>query len=197
VKVEREVQDALHAEVCAGDPTASSRVFTVLLEPLIDWLGFRWRNERDAERVRDFAIDSILGYLEDPQRYDPSQASLLTYLRMDAHGDLLNDHERRQRRGKKEAEATVELAPGGRNSSTDEYPSEREPPEMNLSVVRDALPDERDRHAVLLMMEQERSTEAFAKVWELTELGAEEQAMEVKRNKDRIKARLRRLRKDQ
>ena len=98
MKVEREVQDALHADVCAGDPTASSRVFTVLLEPLIDWLGFRWRNERDGERVRDFAIDSILSYLEDPDRYDPSQASLLTYLRMDAHGDLLNDHERRQRR---------------------------------------------------------------------------------------------------
>lgn len=197
MKVEREVQDALHAEVCAGDPTASSRIFTALLEPLIDWLGFRWRNERDAERVRDFAIDSILSYLEDPQRYDPSKASLLTYLRMDAHGDLLNDHERRQRRGEKEAEATVELAPGGRNSSTDEYPSERELPEMKLSIVRDALPDERDRHAVLLMMEQERSTEAFAKVWELTELGAEDQAAEVKRNKDRIKARLRRLRKDQ
>lgn len=197
MKVEREVQDALHADMCAGDPTASSRVFTVLLEPLIDWLGFRWRNERDAERVRDFAIDSILSYLEDPRSYDPSQASLLTYLRMDAHGDLLNDHERRQRRGKKEAEATVALAPGGRNSSTDEYPSEREAPEMTLSVVRDAVPDERDRHAVLLMMEQERSTEAFAKIWGLTELGAEEQAAEVKRNKDRIKARLRRLRSDQ
>lgn len=191
------MQDALHADLCAGEPTASSRVFTVLLEPLIDWLGFRWRNERDAERVRDFAIDSILSYLDNPLRYDPSQASLLTYLRMDAHGDLLNDHERRQRRGKKEAEATVELAPEGRNSSTDEYPSEREPAEMKLSIVRDALPDERDRHAVLLMMEQERSTEAFARVWDLTELGAEDQAAEVKRNKDRIKARLRRLRKDQ
>lgn len=197
MKVEREVQDALHADVCAGDPTASSRIFTALLEPLIDWLGFRWRNERDAEWVRDFAIDSILSYLEDLQRYDPSQASLLTYLRMDAHGDLLNDHERRQRRVEKEAEATVELALGGRNSSTDEYPSEREPPEMKLSAVRDTLPDERDRQAVLLMMGQERSTAAFAEVWELTELGAEDQAAEVKRNKDRIKARLRRLRRDQ
>lgn len=67
MKVEREVQDALHADVCAGDPTASSRIITALLEPLIDWLGFRWRNERDAERVRDFAIDSILSFSRTPK----------------------------------------------------------------------------------------------------------------------------------
>ena len=76
MRVEREVQDRLHAAVCAGDPTAPSRVFTELLEPLIDWLSFRWRNDRDAERVRNFAIDSILSYLESPERYDPARASL-------------------------------------------------------------------------------------------------------------------------
>jgi len=81
-----------------------------------------------------------------------------------------------------------------RNSSTDEHPSEREEPEVKLSDVREALPDERDRHAVLLMMEEERSTEAFAEVWELGNLPTNEQAAEVKRNKDRVKARLRRLR---
>jgi hypothetical protein len=94
VKVERELQDRLHAAVVAGDPTASAQVFKVMLEPLVDWLGFRWRNPRDAERVRDFAVDSIISYLECPSRYDPEKASLLTYLRMDAHGDLINDHEK-------------------------------------------------------------------------------------------------------
>jgi RNA polymerase sigma-70 factor (ECF subfamily) len=192
VKVERNVQDDLHADVCAGDPTASSRVFTVLLEPLLDWLSFRWRNERDAERVRDFAIDSIISYLESPERYDPSRASLLTYLRLDAHGDLLNDHDRRGRQ--REREAFVELAAEARNSSTDEYPSERERPEVKLADVREALPDKRDRRAVLLLMEQERSTEVFAEVWGLSGLEPPQQAAEVKRNKDRVKARLRRLR---
>jgi RNA polymerase sigma-70 factor (ECF subfamily) len=194
VKVEREVQDRLHADVCAGDPTAPSRVFTVLLEPLIDWLSFGWRNERDAERVRDFAIDSIIGYLESPERYDPARASLLTYLRLDAHGDLLNDHDRRQRQRERWKKAAVELEDEARNSSTDEYPSEREEPDLKLSDVREALPDERDRRAALLMMEEERSTRTFAEVWELTALPPQEQAAEVKRNKDRIKARLRRLR---
>lgn len=194
MKVEREVQDRLHADVCAGEPTASSRAFTTLLEPLIDWLGFRWQNERDAERVRDFAIDSIIGYLESPERYDPARASLLTYLRLDAHGDLLNDHDRRRRQRERHEEASVELEDEARNSSIDEYPSDREEPDLKLADVREALPDERDRRAVLLMMEGERSTEAFAGIWKLTDLPAEQRAAEVKRNKDRVKARLRRLR---
>lgn len=194
MKVKREVQDRLHTEVCAGDPTASSRVFTVLLDPLIDWLSFRWRNKRDAERVRDFAIDSIIGYLESPERYDPARASLLTYLRLDAHGDLLNDHDRRQRQRGRLQETTFELEDEIRNSFTDEYPSDREEPELKLVDVREALPDERDRRAVFLMMEGERSTEAFAEVWELADLPARQQAADVKRNKDRVKARLRRLR---
>ncbi len=194
MKVEREVQDRLHAEVYAGDPTAPSRVFTVLLGPLIDWLSFRWRNERDAERVRDFAIDSIIGYLESPQRYDPARASLLTYLRLDAHGNLLNDHARRHRQRERRKKAGVELDDEARNSSIDEYPSEREEPDLKLSDVREALPDERDRRAVFLMLEEERSTETFVEVWELTDLPPQQRAAEVKRNKDRVKARLRRLR---
>lgn len=194
MKLEREVQDRLHADVCRGDPTAPSRVFSVLLDPLIDWLSFRWRNERDADRVRDFAIDSIIAYLESPGRYDPARASLLTYLRLDAHGDLLNEHNRRQRQRDRLQETDVELEDEIRNSSTDEYPSDREEAELRLVDVREALADERDRRAVFLMMEGERSTETFAEVWELTNLPAQHQAGEVKRNKDRVKARLRRLR---
>jgi hypothetical protein len=92
VTVEREVQDRLHAEICGGDPTAWSRAFTTLLDPLIDALGFKWPDLRGTERLRDFAVDSIMTYVQEPARYDPSKSALLTYLRMDAHGDLLNEH---------------------------------------------------------------------------------------------------------
>jgi hypothetical protein len=87
VKVDREVRDRLHADVCAGDPTAWSRVFTTLLDPLVDWLGFRWPDRRDSEQLHDFAVDSIMSYLQAPGRYDPTKSSLLSYLCMDAHGD--------------------------------------------------------------------------------------------------------------
>jgi hypothetical protein len=65
---------------------------------------------------------------------------------------------------------------------------------MSFAEVREALPDEKDRRAVLLLMEGERSTDAFARVWGLEELPPDDRFAEVKRNKDRIKVRLRRLR---
>lgn len=194
MKVEREVQDRLHADVCRGDPTASARLFEALLEPLIGALRHRWSDEREAERVRDFAIDSIMNYLENPAKYDPSKASLLTFLRMDAHGDLANGYQRLRRERAGRDNSDVELADLLRNSSIDEYPSDRDPAEMSLTEVRDVLPDERDRRAVLLLMDGERSTESYAKVWHLEGLPPDVRSAEVKRNKDRVKARLRRLR---
>jgi RNA polymerase sigma-70 factor (ECF subfamily) len=193
--VERHLQDRLHAAVLAGHPTAPARVFNLLLEPLIDWLGFRWRNPRDFERVRDVAVDSIIGYLEDPTRYNQEKASLLTYLRMDAHGDLVNDHKKSKNTRELLTDSTIELEASERNSTIDEYPSDRDPPEVSLTVVRQALPDERDRRAVLLLLDGERSTAAYAEVWGLTRLAPQVQVAEVKRHKDRLKARLRRLRK--
>lgn len=57
------------------------------------------------------------------------------------------------------------------------------------------FPDERDRRAVLLVISNERSTDAFAEVWGVAELPPTERCAAVKRNKDRVKARIRRLRK--
>jgi RNA polymerase sigma-70 factor (ECF subfamily) len=193
--VEREVQDRLHAGVCAGDPTAWSRTFTTLLDSLVDWLGFRWPDLRGSERLHDSAVDSIMSYLRAPDRYDPAQSSLLSYLRMDAHGDLLNDRDRLHRAREAELQVGVEVANLWRKGATDDYPSEREPPTMTLAQIREAFPDERDRRAVLLLIAEERSTEAFAEVWDVAGLPPDERFQAVKRNKDRVKARIRRLRK--
>ena len=195
MKVEREVQDRLHAEVCACDPTAWSRTFTTLLDSLVDWLGFRWPDLRDSERLHDVAVDSIMSYLRAPDRYDPAQSSLLSYLRMDAHGDLLNERDRLQHAREAEHQVGVEVAELQRNGATDDYPSDREPPNMTLAQIRDAFPDEQDRRAVLLLIADERSTEAFAEVWDVADLPPDERFAVVKRNKDRVKARIRRLRK--
>jgi RNA polymerase sigma-70 factor (ECF subfamily) len=195
VKVEREAQDRLHADVCAGDPTAWSRTFTTLLSPLVGWLGFKWPDLRDSERLHDFAVDSIIGYLQAPDRYEPTGSSLLSYLRMDAHRDLLNEHARLKRARDIERHVAVEIIDEQRKGSIDEYPSDREPPSMTLAQIREAFPDARDRRAVLLLLQDERSTEAFAEVWDVADLPPDEQFAAVKRNKDRVKARIRRLRK--
>ena len=89
----RHDQDGLHSAVLAGDPTAPARAFELLLDPLTERLRFKW-SRRPRRDLEEQAIDSILSYLERPERYDPERASLLTYLTMDAHGDLLNAYER-------------------------------------------------------------------------------------------------------
>ena len=135
-----------------------------------------------------------MNYLAAPQKYDPSKKSLLGYLQMDAAGDLTNDYQRLKRERESRADSDVELEDLLRNSSIDEYPSDRDQVHMSFAEVREALPDEKDRRAVLLLMEGERSTDAFARVWGLEELPPDDRFAEVKRNKDRIKVRLRRLR---
>jgi hypothetical protein len=195
VKVDREVQDRLHTDVCAGDPTAWSLVFTTLLDPLVDWLGFRWPDRRGSEQLHDFAVDSIMSYLQTPGRYDPTKSSLLSYLCMDAHGDLLNEHACLRRNREAEHQVAVEVSEQQRKGAIDQYPSDRELPLITLTQIRETFPDEQDRQAVLLLIAGERATKAFAEVWDLADLPSHEQFAAVKRNKDRVKAGIRRLRK--
>ncbi len=114
---------------------------------------------------------------------------------MDAHGDLLNEHDRLQRNREAEHQVAVEVSEQQRKGVIDQYPSDREPPLLTFTQIREAFPDERDRRAVLLLIDGERSTKTFAEVWDLADLPPDEQFAAVKRNKDRVKAGIRRLRK--
>ncbi len=68
---------------------------------------------------------------------------------------------------------------------------------MDADRIRPELdrlfPNRADRQAVELMLDEERSTAAFAKVWSLGHLSLQEQRKEVKRGKDRLNKVLSRL----
>ena len=86
----RAEQDELHRAIVAGnDPTATARAFDLLLEPLQGRLVFRWP-KLDRNELEGWALDALIAYLETPTRYDPKQSALLTYLVMDADGDIKN-----------------------------------------------------------------------------------------------------------
>ena len=57
--------------------------------------------------------------------------------------------------------------------------------------IDELFDDPKDRRMVELILDGERSTEAFAAVLGLESLPIEQQRSEVKRNKDRLKKRLR------
>ena len=83
-------QAELHASLVRGDPTASARLFEAhCFSPLVERLTYRWKT-LGRQELKDQATDSLIGYVSNPQRYDPQRASLLTYLTLDADGDLKN-----------------------------------------------------------------------------------------------------------
>jgi hypothetical protein len=63
-----------------------------------------------------------------------------------------------------------------------------------FAAVRKAFPDERDRRLIwLVCVEGSRSTDEAATILGLTDLPKEQREAEVRRNKDRVMRRLRRL----
>jgi RNA polymerase sigma-70 factor (ECF subfamily) len=183
-------QAELHAALVRGDPTASARIFEALLDPLVERLIYKWKT-LDLQKLEDQATDSLIGYVSNPQRYDPQRASLLTYLTLDADGDLKNAY-RSSRHDREQLTSDVEDALSQRNETTDVELSV-EDDRVFLARLQEAFPDECDRRVIYLLLEGERSTSVYATALRISDLPVYEQRAEVKRVKDRIKKRLARL----
>ncbi|WP_448639432.1 hypothetical protein [Geodermatophilus sp. URMC 63] len=192
----------IHRRLLRGDPTASLDA-AELLEPLTFRLRLKWPGPDYAEACGDAAVEVLVGYLQAPDRYDPTRSALLTWLVMQAHGDLLNAYASPQKRFERAwlvesslvSDATDEKAP---SAIGDHIPSFDTVPSLTkstvLTAVADAFPEERDRQLIWLMcVEGSRSTDEAAKVLQLLDLPPDERARAVRRHKDRIMQRLRRL----
>src|SRR5919204_5929390 len=187
----RAEQDELHRAIVGGtDPTATARAFELLLEPLNVRLRFRWPNMSQDE-LESWAIDALIAYLENPARYDPKKSALLTYLVMDADGDIKNAYSSAQATRERFV-GDVEDEASRRNETTDDEKFNLDDRAL-YARLREAFPDERDRKVIELMLQNVRETAAYADVLGVAHLPSAQQAAEVKRVKDRIKKRLRGL----
>ncbi|HEX5269304.1 MAG TPA: hypothetical protein VFW33_02400 [Gemmataceae bacterium] len=191
---------ALHQRLCANDPLAPADFFAAYLDPLLDRLAAEWPR-CDPDLVQTAVHETVMCYSRRPDAYQPARhPDLGAYLRMAARRDLLNllRKEGRARR-KHTARPVVELGEEAGNipGREDEPPlacergEEAERRDAYLRRASEGLtPGE--RRVLELMLDGERATAAFADALGLTHLPAEEQELEVKRAKDRIKKRLRR-----
>jgi RNA polymerase sigma-70 factor (ECF subfamily) len=195
----------VHQRLLHGDPTASADAAELLLDPVVARLQRKWPGLAHTDACHDAATDVLVVYLADPSRYQPTQSSLVGWLVMQAHGDLLNDHASKPKQFERmwlaESAMPVDPSTGETPQLGDQAPSFDTLPEVNgstvLAAVRDAFPNERDRQLIWLMcIEGSHSTEEAAKVLGLAGLSPTDRAAEVKRHKDRIMRRLRRLRLD-
>lgn len=150
---------------------------------------------RDIIIVQDVVTDSIIQLWQNPEKYDPTKSSLKTFLARDVEYDLLNALEKEKRQ--KESAILVELEPNTRNIETGEDPTQlvfSETVEVNVRrFLASIFPNALDQQlAWLIEIEQIRETSLFAEELEITHLSLQDQELEVKRTKDRIKAQLKR-----
>src|SRR5437867_3795945 len=179
----------VHARLLAADPVAPTELAEAVWEPLVKELEKRHPRLRGSDFLRDAASDALISYLKQPSQFDPAKRGLFGFLGMAAEGDLRNALAKRARRKRREIPIEdVALVSGGGNEKLDASGLDaRLDAERIRGRIGRFFKDPRDRVAVELLIEGERSTEAFAKVWGLESLAAKEQANQVKRYKDRIK----------
>lgn len=173
----------------ADDPTTNGEFVELTLRPLADMLAV-WRPATDPDLVESAAIDGLLAFLRRPAAYDPARLPLPAYLRMIARRRLSNllKSEGRHHAGRIPWNA-VELHLPDRNDPVDDDSPSPVSPEQQ--AVLDGL-SEVERQVLELVLANERRTPIFATVLGIADRPAGEQEREVKRAKDRIKARLKR-----
>ena len=187
----------LHSGLCAGeDPTVPARLAELLLPALLR----RFRNAAGTDR---HAVDSLVGlsiarYLRDPARYNPARGPLLAFLWRDVDGDRKNELASRAslRTHERPDSDTVEVERDDRNLGTEEEtldaldPYDVAPELLDAARQELARLNDQDRELLTLMSDGVRETSAYSELLGITHLPTDAQRREVKRHKDRLKARL-------
>jgi RNA polymerase sigma-70 factor (ECF subfamily) len=196
--ITREVELDLHRLLLEGDPAARSMCAVLFMPPLEAFLRGRYPHLRDEQLYEEAVTEALLQYMLKPTAYAAEKSSLLGYLRMAALGDLRNIMQREKRHsGRWVSLEAVEHLPLVGNEGWDDEPVELPPGisrEQVLQELRDVVPDPVEwRVLELLVIEEVRETGPYVAVMGITHLSPAEQAVQVKRMKDKLKVRIKRL----
>ncbi|HYP38993.1 MAG TPA: hypothetical protein VEX13_01410 [Chloroflexia bacterium] len=178
-----------------GDPTAFAELCEMLYEPLVQDMKRRAGRDADPDLVEEAVGKALLSYEARPQQYDPNKLSLRGYLVMSANGDYQNAIAKELRRRPRGglvylSDDTRQLADTRRD--LEEAVSRLDGAEW-WRRVHVAFPNAIEREIISLIIDKVRPTEPYARLLGIEDQPIEEQAAEVKRVKDRITKRLRRL----
>jgi len=179
----------LHNRVLSRDPIAPMDVFQKLMEPLRATICHDLSCTEDE--AYDSAVDAILAYIEEPERFDKNRARLSTYITDIAKKraiDRLRSRTAAQRRAEDYTEA-VEL----RTTNPKEVMENEVEARELWQWVEKMVPKERDRRVLKLILAGERSTAVLAEALDINGLSPIEQRREVKQHRDRLMKILERL----
>lgn len=184
----------IHERLLAGDPIAPAELAEEALDALVEELRMRYPRLKDADLPADAATDALMDYIKRPEQFDSEKRGLWGFLVMAAQRDLQNVLARSGRRNQKEISLNhVEVeAMAGNKETEEEKAGARIDAERMRGRIAELFEDPIDQKLVELVIENERSTRAFARALGIEDLSEAEQRKQVKQHKDRIKKRLQR-----
>jgi RNA polymerase sigma-70 factor (ECF subfamily) len=184
-----EVEITLHQRVLTADPIAPADLFAQLVEPLMR--AIRHDLGCNAECARDSAIDALFDYLNSPAAYKPERGRLCTFLVQVAKHKAIDRIRARSAEARRESEfgSVVAVREPAPNEEMERSAEAQELWQRIEQLVR----DDRDRLALALILDGERSTETLAEALGIQGLTPLERQREVKRHRDRLMKTLERL----
>jgi RNA polymerase sigma factor (sigma-70 family) len=181
----------LHQANLLREPTAPAKVFSLAFLPLCKRIKKSARNAAD-DQVSDACTDAIIAYLRKPAVFDPSRSSLWTFLFVIATRRLL-DYRRAARRREFREETGVNfevLAVPANKTVGEEHLLAHE---IDARYMTEIANDSKELRVLELMCCGVRETDQYAQALGLA-IDDPAVGREVKRVKDKLKARLRKVR---
>jgi DNA-directed RNA polymerase specialized sigma24 family protein len=181
----------LHQANLRGESTAPANIFSLAFRPLCRIIRKAARTA-DDDHVTDACTDAIVAYLRRPSAFDPSKSSLWTFLCLIATRRL-SDRRRAERRLKPSKEKTSDFelltSPANNKIGEDHLFAHQIDDKYVTEIAHDAV----GLKVLELMCCEVRETEQYAEALGL-DVDDPTTAREVKRVKDKLKARLRKIR---
>jgi RNA polymerase sigma-70 factor (ECF subfamily) len=199
----------LHERLLEGDRVASEQLARMVLGPLVKRLEHRWPRWSHTDRLYDAAVDAFLDYVDAPERFDVSRASLLGWLEMVAHRDVVNTYRSEKQRSALDTPPLSALLPldaplgaavpgavpvGMSRIGPDPDDAGRLDRAGMWHRIREGFPEERQREFVwACFVEQERSSDRLACILGCDHLPVEQRRRKVKNARDVALRKLRRM----
>jgi len=193
---QREFETQLHTRLLQGDITATAEIAEHLLFNLIGRLHRRYPHLDDAHLVDTAVHEAMMQYFQHPEWYDPRRAALSSYLLMSADGDLRNMLKGERGNAVFTATSLDDSEQEGTISLVDGFDLEHEVASTfstTWSHLQNHLPNPVDQEIVQLMLDNVRETETYADTLGIQNSPHREQQRIVKRHKDRLRKKLRRV----
>jgi len=189
----------LHQLLLAGDATAPAMLAEAVLDELTRRVESHSRRTRDPQLVADAVVDAVMDFVKAPERFDPSQMGILSFLEMAARRNLSNALVSLRRQNMRILQAgAVALEESARNEK-ERRPLDALSRRERTRRMLDAIDAEQSKSfspeevAVLrLIADGERATDRYAEVLGLSDKPVVEQRRIVKQVKDRLMKRLKR-----